>query len=343
MALSAVSQAVQGNLILAQDAANRAVELEYAPVEAEITYLEKWIDLNKDKLNRQDAKRQKALEIVLNERKEKIAEGKADKMTIIGWAAEAKKNGAPNNIIDQALKTNDLKQALQILGGYFEDPNAKAMAVAELDYKRLQNEKLRKEINTPPSDKAPEVKEINGVSHQWNSETKKWEPIAGGVSTKNQARYDSLNENINTAIDVLEGKDFVGPNPLARISWTNWATGEKSNFLAGVENLISKETLNTLLELKAAGGTLGQVTEKELNLLQTAASKINQWAIRDKDGKITDIKASEKDFDAEIQRLIGSYRKIQDELTKSGSTPSVSGTDGYDSYLQSLQSAGAVK
>jgi hypothetical protein len=95
----------------------------------------------------------------------------------------------------------------------------------------------------------------------------------------------------------------VGPNALVRWSLTSKITGKKQNFIAGVENLISEETMDALLNLKQAGGTLGALSDQERIMLAQAASKIGSWRVTNDSGKVVGYNASEADFNKELERL----------------------------------------
>ena len=116
-----------------------------------------------------------------------------------------------------------------------------------------------------------------------------------------------LRQKVTLISDLVKGVDnsgAVGTNPLARTSLTSWATGNRQNFVAGVKQLTSQETLNALLELKAGGGTLGALSEGERFMLQESATKIGGWEIKDKNGIGSGFyNASEKDFKKELLNL----------------------------------------
>lgn len=116
-----------------------------------------------------------------------------------------------------------------------------------------------------------------------------------------------LRQKVTLISDLVKGvtnSGAVGTNPLARTSLTSWATGERQNFVAGVKQLTSQETLNALLELKAGGGTLGALSEGERFMLQESATKIGGWEIKDKNGIGSGFyNASEKDFKKELLNL----------------------------------------
>ena len=73
----------------------------------------------------------------------------------------------------------------------------------------------------------------------------------------------------------------VGPNPFARVPITAELTGAAQEFVGGINQLISKETVDTLISLKERGGTLGALSNEERLMLQQAASKIGTWQIQD--------------------------------------------------------------
>lgn len=80
--------------------------------------------------------------------------------------------------------------------------------------------------------------------------------------------------------------------------------GAKDDFLSEASTFLSKETLENYIDVKTAGATFGSLTEKELTMLQAAATKINALAIRNANGELTGFKGTEAVFRAEMDRLI---------------------------------------
>lgn len=136
LGLSAIAQAIQGNIALAKDKADRAVEEEFAPIQAELDTVREALSMNEKKLSREDAKRAQAQQIALQERQRVLDQAKENKTIIYGWAAEAAKNGASSLLINRAIGVTDPMQALQILAPFMSDPNAKAQALAQLEATR---------------------------------------------------------------------------------------------------------------------------------------------------------------------------------------------------------------
>ena len=118
---------------------------------------------------------------------------------------------------------------------------------------------------------------------------------------------ETLTTKVNLINDILTNKaldSVVGPTELTRWSLLNFRglTGEKAGFIADVNQLISQETLGTLLNLKKEGGTLGALSEKEALMLQQAATKLGGAQVF-KDGNVVGYALSEKDFEDEVKRI----------------------------------------
>lgn len=81
-------------------------------------------------------------------------------------------------------------------------------------------------------------------------------------------------------------------------------TGKGQDFAGSVHQMTSAETLDQVLNLKAAGGTLGALNETEGGWLREAATKINDWEIKDDKGRGTGVwNIDEKTFRKEVERL----------------------------------------
>jgi|2_EtaG_2_1085320.scaffolds.fasta_scaffold00654_9 hypothetical protein len=105
----------------------------------------------------------------------------------------------------------------------------------------------------------------------------------------------------------------VGPYAISR--WTPFSVdkAERQDFAAGVMQLISQETMDTLVGLKERGGTLGALSDSERKMLEQTASKIGGWIQRDKNGNPTGkFEVSEEDFKKELSRI----HKITDTVLR---------------------------
>lgn len=138
------------------------------------------------------------------------------------------------------------------------------------------------------------------------------------MNAQRQSQVSTFTDKVNQikGIKKDEYADIaVGANPLARdlgspiTSLKNLFTGGKKNFIADVQNLTNKETLDNLIAIKAAGGTFGSLTERELDMLINSATKIGSWEKKDKNGKVTGYDIGQSAFNEELSRLQGLAEK----------------------------------
>lgn len=159
------------------------------------------------------------------------------------------------------------------------------------------------------------------------------------VKTQTQLALDKSKVDLisNLSLDKYL-TSAVGPNALARISFTNFATGGKSNFIAGIEQVRSQLNLDALIQAKAQGATFGALSDQELKVLASSASKIGTWAVKDKNGNITGYKANEGDFRKELDK-INNFAKM-DYILKGGNPEDVGAKMLPDGTIWALNSDG---
>lgn len=93
----------------------------------------------------------------------------------------------------------------------------------------------------------------------------------------------------------------VGTIKLGRFAPFQW--GQKADFIASVEQLVSDLSLESLIDAKSRGATFGALSDSEMRILASAATKIGTWRQRDKDGNVTGYKASESAFKNELDNI----------------------------------------
>ena len=113
-ALASVAQAVQGNVALSQQTAQKAVDLEFAPIEQQILNLGTFLELNINKLSAAEKKQASKVQFALDEKIRLLNEQKEDKINILNFASEAAKNGAPNDLVNKIIKTKTITEAMQL-------------------------------------------------------------------------------------------------------------------------------------------------------------------------------------------------------------------------------------
>lgn len=219
---------------------------------------------------------------------------------------------ATGRVVYQGTPKAAVKKEAQVIGsestGYYERQD-------DGTYKQVVSPVV-KNIDVKP----PVTKEIDGKTYQWNESTQAWETPKTSISAPNPQKIAAFNQKINdidallnnqAGLAVSVGLDAFNPFGDDR-SGSLGVRGEKSNFLAGVSQLIQKETLDGLLALKAQGGTLGALSDREALMLQESASKLGAWAIKDKNGKITGFQARENDVKNELAKLRKNAENLRD-------------------------------
>lgn len=230
--------------------------------------------------------------------------------------------------------------------------------------------KLGGQITKAPTsnDSAPTVKSINGVDMQWDPSTKTWKTIDGGTTSKGAQVLATSKSNVDAITSVLTSPGLegsVGTNFLSRTPQgilgtlgaivsgvgipsvesgiISNATGAKQDFLAGVQQLTSQLTLDSLIRAKAQGATFGALSEGELGILQSSGTKLSKWAITDNgkpDGKVIGYNVNEKDFKAELDK-INNLAKL-DYIVKGGDPTDVGAKIMPDGSVWTLNSSGSL-
>jgi len=116
--VSAVAQAMQGNLMLAQAQADREVELRFAPLEAQLEFLKTAYSINKDILDREDKKRSQELSFILNERERFLNEQKEERQNVNNMAMTALQFGATPDVANKIMGAKSFEEAISIGGQY---------------------------------------------------------------------------------------------------------------------------------------------------------------------------------------------------------------------------------
>jgi len=171
---------------------------------------------------------------------------------------------------------------------------------------------------------------INGKDYIQNADGTYTEPTVPAI--KDTAAISNAQNKITAIDSLLQSPGFggaVGIGPGIVRTAAPWNMGAKQDFIAGVEQLISKDTLDTLINLKKAGGTLGALSDQERIMLQNAASKISTWKLTDDKGKVTGYKISEDLFKKELENIKALSQKALNEANADA------GTQTLQQYYQS--------
>lgn len=455
--LSSMAQALQGNINMATDIAQKMVDIKYEPIQMDIDNKKWQLEQIYSQLDREEKRRADALQLTLNERQRLIDENKEKETNISNIMMVAAQNGADSTILQKIMKATDIGSAIMAAGSYLQaqqagkydifkgsdgvdyvfDPETGTVkpisqvgdpvlpSVGEYggqcgDYLTSimtgkpslgdkYEEKLSK-MNVSAKDYTPQVGDIllfetlmpyghvaaissidgdkititesnlkndekvgtrtfslselqkmkfrgayrgaqfkNVSGGQVDSTVQGWvDLIASGkanitnvpadmrnqvasllsqVTTSGEEKTDlAVQMKAQQALDLKDHKGFdsaVGAVALGRIAMP-WNIGNKQEFIAGVEQLVSGLSLDSLIDAKARGAAFGSLSDTEMRILASAATKIGTWRVTDKNGKVTGYKVGHQAMKDELDNI----NKIL--MAQIGKTPTV-GTTGVTS------------
>lgn len=240
--------------------------------------------------------------------------------------------GAYASALDLAVKNHAPASVLSAIDAASKAPNATAASI----YSALGSYGA-----TGDSAKAPTIQKINGVDMQWNPSTGEWETPSAGEKVGGELSLAQAQSNIQNITELTSGGGMstaVGTNILSRSPGGFWgtvgkiatvigipglfkdvwksATGQTQNFISGVEQLQSQLSLDSLIQAKAQGATFGALSDTEMRILASSATKIGSWVERDSNGRAVGYNTTEANFKKELDR-INNFAKL-DYILKGG-------------------------
>lgn len=325
--LSAIGQTLQGNIQLAEANIQNAIRAEFEPLQKELNVLGTLYQFNKEALERTDKKRADALGFALNERERILNLRKLDKEEIYKIGLKAKQFGADDTTVQGIFNAKNPQEAAVNAGAFMQDPAAKleleslrlgnALKRSQIEQQQLETDLLKRYGGLTPTQYAAELKDQQKAIEEAKTEEERARLQTDSLGEKATLINGIMN---SSAIDSVVGPNFLTRTPtsilgniatLATVAGIPSVVGgaidnitaERQNFIAGVEQLISKEFLDTLINVKAQGASFGALTKPEQDALTQSKSKIGTWRVTDDNGKVLGYAASESDFKKELQRF----------------------------------------
>lgn len=165
---------------------------------------------------------------------------------------------------------------------------------------------------------------------------------AGNTADTLQLKIDGIDKLLgaDSGLNKVVGSGAFGRNPLLdKLSGGLLSDSKARAFSSSIRQLISQETLDTLTELKKSGATLGAISEKELAILQGAATRINDWEVLDDEGKPTGKwNIDEATFKEELTAIKSSAERLRDAAKVDAEAGEGMGNrtqfDNIDQFLQ---------
>jgi len=175
---------------------------------------------------------------------------------------------------------------------------------------------------------APAVVKTDAGTFQWNPATGRYDiPVGEGATGANPETMVQVKNTIAQiqALGTMDGLSAaVGPNPLARWNILEPFNSSKSNYIASVEQVVSQLSLDNLIKVKAAGGTFGALSDREMDILSGSATKLAAYRVKNGDGKVVGYDATEAQFKTELANIVSTLNSYYNRMA--GTTGSTTGT-----------------
>lgn len=246
----------------AQDKAKQIIDLKYKPIEIKLQSLQAQYNANKEMLDRVDKKLSEQYKLKLDNQKEVLKIKREDEKQMSDLIIKARGQGASDGIIARAMNAKTPMSVAVALGQYAGD--------------YLQTQKLKAEIA-----------KINAETSKQYNEIAKTKVEQGALTQKQVNKYrdayskaDNLSNTIKDTMSILDNNSVVAGSSVGR-ALTGWLPGTDArtvnNKLDTVKASLGFEELQNMRDNSPTGGALGQVTEKELNFLQSAQYNLDNW------------------------------------------------------------------
>ncbi len=316
--LQAQLAAAQGDVALAQSHLDTLFKIRSEDSKNDFDYKTKLITTAIDVADKQEARQLAALQHKEDQNFSQIQDANNYTQQLSLEALKAGDNAAMTQLTKLNLPQQGSKTFAKDLAAY----NAKVSSIQSTmkrnpstvlddENKRLQNMKLAKEITLLGEPTAKEKKEAADKM----LEAKMSIPIMRDKLAAVDALSDhsGLNSRVGTNILSRTPQDLSGVTGKAAtlvgafelpFDALDKITGAGQEFAGGVHQLVNGLTLQALIDAKARGATFGALSEGELSLLSSSATKINDWEIKDDKGKGTGVwNIDESSFKKELNNI----------------------------------------
>ena len=347
--LNASALATQGNIALAMETAQQAVDLKYAPYKEEIALYKSQLEALAPILSRDEKKQAREQELKANLALKDLETRQANDKALQDMLITASSQNAPMDLLNRAKNAKTPSEAAMILGQYAGDFYKTELLKQQIATEKAQRSKIYADMDTAAkAAQTPEVEAwvnniTNGKAKLSDVPAKLKSLVSIGLASA-QAKTDptviqsSLNEldtleklrTDDLAIKGLSGTLTVGPfNVLYTSRLNDWK--------ANMDNMLSKLTVTELARVKNTGVTFGALSEGERQAVAAAASALNSAKQYEGDGENRRWTGK---FNASEQFVRDNIKKIQDlaeiDFQKRTGVPSSQLRQPTNEFSQSL-------
>lgn len=328
----AIRQSVASNdLSTAQNLVNHKIDLQFGSLKDTISYQMQFLSDNKANLSKDE---QNLLQLQIDQNTKAYNEGVTTKKTLEDTKLKALQGanelGAPQSVqqaIQAATTPEDVIRAAGSYGGGLDAQYKRAQISKMYSDNQVLSIADAKALGVPYGTTKGQAITLGKVPGQGSSN--------GVVQlAQDKANIDQISELVGTGL----AGSAVGTSPLTRTtsgffgtvgklatvvgipsainSIYQKLTGKQQDFIAGVEQLRSSLNLDTLIKAKANGATFGALSDQELQVLASSATKLGTWAIKDGGGNVVGYDTSESSFKKELDK-VNNFAKL-DYIVKGG-------------------------
>lgn len=335
--LNASALATQGNIALAMETAQQAVDLKYAPYKEEIALYKSQLEALAPILSRDEKKQAREQELKANLALKDLETRQANDKAIQDMIINASAQNAPLDMLNRAKNAKTPSEAAMILGQYAGDYYAIEKMKLELNKLRGGTTGTGGGIGGGVGREVIAGVPIESPAYSWldqyNAGSMSLEDIYTKIGssktaevTKNQlskliaaqggkrvlkmddTQIAAINDQIKNIDDLLgtsgyNYKVISGAIQGGALGFGGRVTGAKGDALAIARNLVSNQTLQALADAKAKGVTFGALSGPELNAVANSASRIASKIIKNEAGEIIGFSGSEKDFKTNLEAI----------------------------------------
>lgn len=311
LTVSGLLLAAQGRVASAQNAIDRAVNAKFAQREADRKAKIENLDLllKDPSLTLAQQKRADAKKIALAKEEEADKKKKEDSATAMKWATELANNPlVANQIANIAMSDNpDLQKAFAL---YSANRPVDVGAQLDLQEKQLKIQKLKQEISQVGNGEEllsiADAKALGVPYGTTKAQAIAMNKIPGaeippGVSPYQEERQTRILDSVKDLKDRVSGLTvgILGLGKLAPGSFQR----DFANDLQTLKSNIAFGELTAMREASKTGGALGQVSNIELGLLESALAGLDQLQ-------------SPSNFRKNLERIEGSITRWQNAVKK---------------------------
>jgi len=339
--LSAVAQALQGNISAAKNTISETIQMEFSDEMNRLEALQMQLEMNRDIMTAEEKKVADQQNVLLSERTRLLQEQMVEKEGVMNIMLAAAQNGADTATLQKIMSSSNTQDAIIRSGSYLSQlkvqssggspvkigQNSQGQDIFYVDgYGVVTGDELLGISGGGPDDVV--IEQYDPEAYGWATAIQngqaKISDITGNpeLKTKVVTTLNSLPPSqkaiaeAEKMVGTLEGllnhsglNSAVGPNALSRFPIVD-IFGNKDAFLMQASQVISKEALNNLINAKKDGATFGALSDRELNILQSAATSIGSRALYDKNGVLKGFDTTENAFKSEVTNLINGYKQL---------------------------------